>query len=98
MKWFKALPIGALVITLAGLAGRSTADDKAVPKEAPAHFLEYAKACHDCARICDACSTHCAHLIAAGKKGASAHPAYLPGLCDDLQRGCCHYRTGRAVF
>jgi hypothetical protein len=68
VKWFKALPVGALVLALASLAGRSTADDKAVPKEATARFLECAKACHDCARICDACSTHCAHLIAAGKK------------------------------
>lgn len=27
-----------------------------------------AKACNDCQRICDACATHCAHMIAKGKK------------------------------
>jgi hypothetical protein len=27
-----------------------------------------AKACGDCQRACDSCSTHCAHLVASGKK------------------------------
>lgn len=27
-----------------------------------------ARACNDCQRICDACSTHCAKLVANGKK------------------------------
>jgi hypothetical protein len=27
-----------------------------------------AKACSDCQRSCDSCATHCAHMLAAGKK------------------------------
>lgn len=30
--------------------------------------LACAKACSDCQRACDACSTHCAHQVHAGKK------------------------------
>src|SRR5439155_1294533 len=32
------------------------------------HFDKCAKACGDCQRACDSCSTHCAHMVAQGKK------------------------------
>lgn len=33
-----------------------------------AAFQACAKACNDCQRVCDACATHCATLLAEGKK------------------------------
>jgi hypothetical protein len=32
------------------------------------HFDKCARACNDCQRICDACSIHCAGMVAKGKK------------------------------
>lgn len=33
-----------------------------------AAFEQCAKACNDCEQICAACATHCAHMLAGGKK------------------------------
>jgi hypothetical protein len=43
-----------------------------------------AKACADCQRVCDLCSSHCAHMIAEGKK---EHLATL-GTCRDCATVC----------
>ena len=61
----------ALVVCLgaAGLSAQKEPPPK--PGGGPAHhemFDRCAKACNDCQRICDACSQHCGHLVAAGKK------------------------------
>lgn len=47
-------------------------------------FLACAKACSDCQRACDMCSTHCAHQIADGKK---EHLATLT-TCQDCADFC----------
>jgi hypothetical protein len=43
-----------------------------LPAAGQGHHGEYydkcARACSDCQRSCDSCSTHCAHLLAEGKK------------------------------
>jgi len=64
--------LAVLLLALAVLAGRLTAEDKKDEKGQHDHhakeFLACAKACDDCARECDACSRHCATLAADGKK------------------------------
>lgn len=49
-----------------------------------AMMQECAKACSDCQRACDLCATHCAHLLAGGKK------EHLPCMmnCQDCAT-CC---------
>jgi hypothetical protein len=52
-----ALPLGATAV----LTGeKHKGHDEA--------FDRCAKACNDCQRACDACATHCAHLVASGRK------------------------------
>ena len=61
---------GLAAAALIGLAGWTTAQDKAGGKEG-SHQQQYwdcAKACDDCARMCDACGNHCANLVAQGQK------------------------------
>ena len=61
---------GALVAALAVLPG-GAADKDSPAGEHSAHsaaFDKCAKACNDCQRNCDACATHCATLVASGKK------------------------------
>jgi len=92
------LLVPALIVLVAAIGSRSSADD---PKPATkgahghdAHFAECAKACHDCAQSCDACGSHCAMLIAEGKK---EHLKTL-GTCQDCST-VCHAAaaiTGRA--
>lgn len=59
---------------LAPASATALAQGKAKP-EAVGHHAEHdemlqacAKACSDCQRACDTCATHCAHLMAEGKK------------------------------
>lgn len=40
----------------------------AAARELDAIYEKCAQACNDCQRICDACATHCAHLLAQGHK------------------------------
>ena len=57
------LPFLGLAMFLFASPGNVTADDK--------HNAAYeacAKACNDCQRACDQCTTHCATLVAEGKK------------------------------
>lgn len=57
------LPTLTLAITAFVLNVGLGADDKHAGA-----LEECAKACNDCQRICDMCATHCAKLIADGKK------------------------------
>lgn len=65
---------GCSAIAVAAMQGSILAQTKT--KEAGAdHHAEHhemreacAKACSDCQRSCDSCATHCAHLLAGGKK------------------------------
>ncbi len=75
--------VSALSVTGAG------ASQKERPEAGPAHahkemFDHCAKACNDCQRICDACATHCAHLMA---KGKMEHMKTL-GTCQDCAGIC----------
>ncbi|MFO0880863.1 MAG: four-helix bundle copper-binding protein [Gemmataceae bacterium] len=47
-------------------------------------FEKCARACNDCQRICDACSAHCANMVAEGKK---EHLATLR-TCQDCATFC----------
>ncbi len=59
----------ALVAALAFAAGAGfAADPPAQPHQHDEAFLKCADACNSCQRECDACGTHCAELIAQGKK------------------------------
>jgi hypothetical protein len=66
------VPIAALFAVVLIVAGRGTADDpKPAPKGLHGHdaaFAECAKSCNECALSCDACGSHCAMLIAEGKR------------------------------
>ncbi len=68
------LTCAAAMLGLAALslsAGEARGQGKGEKGGLHAHhemFERCAKACNDCQRICDACGTHCAHLIAQGKK------------------------------
>jgi len=67
------LVIAALMLSLAGPGARQSipAQDGKKPSETPHHKHgndRCAKACNDCQRICDACSHHCVHQVANGKK------------------------------
>jgi hypothetical protein len=64
------LPVFALAVFMFAGSAAFTADDKA-KGESHDHHAAYdtcAKACGDCQRACDSCATHCANLIAQGKK------------------------------
>ncbi len=81
---------GASAITLAALGNSAQAQPKA-KSESHAGHMEHdemlqacAKACSDCQRACDMCSTHCAHQLAMGKKD---HAATLAS-CQDCADFC----------
>ena len=65
---------GLSALTLAAFQGTVSAQDKAKSNAGGAHgehdmmLQTCAKACSDCQRSCDSCATHCAHLLADGKK------------------------------
>ena len=57
------LPFLGLALSLSAFSPSFAADDK--------HHAAYeacAKACNDCQRACDMCTTHCATMVADGKK------------------------------
>lgn len=69
-----AEPAGPPNNRLAPASATALAQGKAKP-DAVGHHAEHdemlqacAKACSDCQRACDTCATHCAHLMADGKK------------------------------
>ncbi len=80
--------IGLAVVTLLVSGARSPAADNAPANDPHAmhagHFQECAKACADCQRECDSCASHCAHLVAEGKK---EHMKTL-GTCTDCASIC----------
>jgi len=56
--------LAAVVFTV-----RGTADEPSADHGHHAHAFEHcAKACEECQRACSSCATHCAHLLAQGKK------------------------------
>jgi hypothetical protein len=68
---------GLALAAVLGLTGQATAQDRkpAVQPDSPgakgghdAAYEQCAKACNDCEQICAACATHCADLLAQGKK------------------------------
>jgi hypothetical protein len=69
----RAFWMTALGTAAAGLAAtaQGAAQKSAPPGAAHAHneqFQKCAQACNDCQRMCAACATHCAGLLAEGKK------------------------------
>lgn len=63
---------GLSVVALAALKGSAFAQGKTNASGEHAEHDDVlqacAKACSDCQRACDMCTTHCAHLLAEGKK------------------------------
>jgi hypothetical protein len=55
----------AAALSGASRAQGAGADHHAMPTEV---HEKCAEACSDCQRVCDACATHCAHQLHAGKK------------------------------
>ena len=55
---------------LAALQGTGKAQAPATPHQHDGDhgFMACAQACSDCQRQCDSCATHCAHMLADGKK------------------------------
>jgi len=90
-SWTVAL---ALIAVLAIAPAARTAEPKAEPAKAEpgkidhaehdAMMMACAKACSDCQRMCDMCATHCAHMLAEGKK---EHLATL-ATCQDCATIC----------
>lgn len=63
----------ALAVSFAALVNSSAAGQQEKPRAGTQdqHFQAIescAKACSDCQRICDMCATHCAQLVAQGKR------------------------------
>jgi len=67
MRCLRPLAIAALAITLLSVSGSTTAQERKSRAD-DQKYWDCAKACDDCGRVCDACATHCARLIADGKK------------------------------
>lgn len=64
------VPVFALAVALLAGGALLTADEKG-KGDAHDHHGAYdacAKACSDCQRSCDSCATHCAMMVAQGKK------------------------------
>jgi hypothetical protein len=65
---------GLSAVALAGVPGAVLAQERSKQAAGAPHspheemFQECAKACSDCQRECDACATHCAHMLASGQK------------------------------
>jgi hypothetical protein len=68
----KLCGVGVVALALFGVmavAQQGTAQEKKGDHtEHNAMMQECAKACSDCQRACDFCATHCAHMLANGKK------------------------------
>jgi hypothetical protein len=77
---------GIVVVLLALVAVAAFAQEGKMKdhKEHNAMMQECAKACSDCQRACDTCATHCAHMLADGKK---EHLATLM-ICRDCATIC----------
>ena len=71
MKNRMSCGIGAMVLSMClTIVGVDVLACLAQAAESKSHAMlqECAKACSDCQRACDHCSTHCANLLADGKK------------------------------
>ena len=74
--------VGLVAAGLLVLGGRAAAADEDNPHAG--HMQGCAKACAECMRECDACSRHCAELVASGHKD---HLETL-GTCADCSSFC----------
>ncbi len=89
-SWMVALALIALlgmaptVRTEEPKAQPAKAEAKAEHAEHDAMMVACAKACSDCQRMCDMCGTHCAHMLADGKK---EHKTTL-ATCQDCSTIC----------
>ena len=63
-----AIALAALERAAAAQDDRKRADGEVAHSEHNEAFQACAKACADCQRACDMCSTHCAHLLHGGQK------------------------------
>ena len=68
-RMFGEIGLIALALTLAIVGVDASANQaQAADTKADPKMQECAKACSDCQRVCDLCATHCANLLADGKK------------------------------
>ena len=78
-QWVGSWTVAFALVALLALAPTArTEEPKAQPAKAEpaktehsehdAMMMACAKACSDCQRMCDMCGTHCAHMLAEGKK------------------------------
>ena len=68
-RMFGGIGVMALAFTLAVVGVDAFAQQaKAAEMKVDQKLQECAKACSDCQRACDLCATHCANLLADGKK------------------------------
>ncbi len=80
----------AVVLSVAALAGFARFGQTEDKKPADPHaghgdtMMTCAKACSDCQRVCDSCSTHCGRMLSEGKK---EHHATLVS-CQDCATVC----------
>jgi hypothetical protein len=89
----RKLNVAAAVLALAGAAGFAaqlgtnpgTPGAPAGGHEHQAHFMKCAKACAECALLCDSCHTHCVDLLSA--KATKEH-AKTARLCADCAEVC----------
>ena len=73
--------LAALILAGAASADKDTGKKKTM--KSSAHDA-CAKACFHCERLCESCATHCAHLLAQGKK---EHTRTL-ATCRDCAKAC----------
>jgi len=67
---FRSIGMAMFVLTISmfGFAQQGRTADKVAHTEHSEAMQACAKACSDCQRACDTCATHCAHMLAEGKK------------------------------
>lgn len=72
MKTLKFVSVGVVAFAIYGVLAFAqqgqTQAKKVNHMQHHAMMEECAKACSDCQRACDLCATHCAHMLAEGKK------------------------------
>lgn len=77
--------VALVVLSLCGFAQQGqTQEKKADHMEHNEMMQACAKACSDCQRACDMCSTHCSHMLGEGKKEHSVTLA----TCQDCSTVC----------
>jgi hypothetical protein len=81
-QWFGLLVMVVAIALLGSLNSLPAAADEG--GEHHAHFLACAKACAECAVICDSCHHHCSEMV---KNGSKEHAASMR-LCVDCADYC----------